>query len=105
MARSEGFEPPTLGIEIRCSIQLSYERVSKYLIEFTYFSSMPDRSVSAFRCCACCKKFPFGFNLLVSMSVRRCRRPRAICTRLLLLASAWDAEKPGHQAARAMIRV
>jgi hypothetical protein len=27
LARSEGFEPPTLGIEIRCSIQLSYERV------------------------------------------------------------------------------
>jgi hypothetical protein len=28
MARSERFELPTLGIEIRCSIQLSYERVS-----------------------------------------------------------------------------
>jgi hypothetical protein len=27
MARSERFELPTLGIEIRCSIQLSYERV------------------------------------------------------------------------------
>ena len=27
LARSEGFEPPTLGIEIRCSIQLSYERL------------------------------------------------------------------------------
>jgi hypothetical protein len=27
LARSEGFEPPALGIEIRCSIQLSYERV------------------------------------------------------------------------------
>ena len=26
VARSEGFEPPALGIEIRCSIQLSYER-------------------------------------------------------------------------------
>ena len=26
LARSEGFEPPALGIEIRCSIQLSYER-------------------------------------------------------------------------------
>ena len=26
MARSERFELPTLGIEIRCSIQLSYER-------------------------------------------------------------------------------
>ena len=36
LARSEGFEPPTLGIEIRCSIQLSYERIFKYLIEFTY---------------------------------------------------------------------
>lgn len=27
MARSERFELPTLGIEIRCSIQLSYERL------------------------------------------------------------------------------
>jgi hypothetical protein len=26
VARSEGFEPPTLGIEIRCSIQLSSMR-------------------------------------------------------------------------------
>jgi hypothetical protein len=30
LARSEGFEPPALGIEIRCSIQLSYERVSLF---------------------------------------------------------------------------
>jgi hypothetical protein len=30
VARSEGFEPPALGIEIRCSIQLSYERVSLF---------------------------------------------------------------------------
>ena len=27
LARSERFELPTLGIEIRCSIQLSYERL------------------------------------------------------------------------------
>ena len=33
MARSEGFEPPTLGIEIRCSIQLSYERVPVRIAE------------------------------------------------------------------------
>src|ERR1700722_18556256 len=32
MARSERFELPTLGIEIRCSIQLSYERV--YLSDY-----------------------------------------------------------------------
>jgi hypothetical protein len=30
LARSERFELPTLGIEIRCSIQLSYERVSRF---------------------------------------------------------------------------
>ena len=27
MARSERFELPTLGFEVRCSIQLSYERI------------------------------------------------------------------------------
>jgi hypothetical protein len=30
MARSERFELPTLGFEVRCSIQLSYERVSPF---------------------------------------------------------------------------
>ena len=29
MARLEGFEPPTVGLEIRCSIQLSYRRARK----------------------------------------------------------------------------
>ena len=28
VARSERFELPTLGFEVRCSIQLSYERIS-----------------------------------------------------------------------------
>ena len=30
VAHSERFELPTLGIEIRCSIQLSYERINKF---------------------------------------------------------------------------
>jgi hypothetical protein len=30
VARSERFELPTLGFEVRCSIQLSYERVSLF---------------------------------------------------------------------------
>src|SRR5664279_4787657 len=29
MARSERFELPTLGFEVRCSIQLSYERMRR----------------------------------------------------------------------------
>jgi hypothetical protein len=31
LARSERFELPTLGFEVRCSIQLSYERVRAHL--------------------------------------------------------------------------
>ena len=33
MARPGGLEPPTSGLEIRCSIQLSYERVIKEIID------------------------------------------------------------------------
>jgi hypothetical protein len=28
MARLEGFEPPAYGLEVRCSIQLSYRRTA-----------------------------------------------------------------------------
>jgi hypothetical protein len=45
LARSEGFEPPTLGIEIRCSIQLSYERlrasITRLVVQFQHSHSTP----------------------------------------------------------------
>ena len=39
MARSERFELPTLGFEVRCSIQLSYERAS-------LFNDLEERPIS-----------------------------------------------------------
>jgi hypothetical protein len=49
LARSERFELPTLGFEVRCSIQLSYERVSARLPDLAgegYPKKMPSKSLS-----------------------------------------------------------
>ncbi len=35
MARPEGFEPPTYGLEVRCSIQLSYGRMVMFTDSYT----------------------------------------------------------------------
>jgi hypothetical protein len=32
LARLEGFGPPTCGLEVRCSIQLSYRRAGAYAL-------------------------------------------------------------------------
>lgn|GEM_PF-3365840 len=40
LARSKGFEPPTLGSEDQCSNPLSYERNHKYDIGGHYFGNL-----------------------------------------------------------------
>jgi hypothetical protein len=45
LARSERFELPTLGFEVRCSIQLSYERVRGF-----DYQTWPNRATQRRRC-------------------------------------------------------
>jgi hypothetical protein len=44
VARSERFELPTLGFEVRCSIQLSYERLPGF-----DYQTWPDRATQSVR--------------------------------------------------------
>ena len=44
MARLAGFEPATYGLEVRCSIQLSYRRVAVF---FNIILSLPRREAKA----------------------------------------------------------
>jgi hypothetical protein len=37
LVRLAGFEPATYGLEVRCSIQLSYRRKEKLKIQVPYF--------------------------------------------------------------------
>jgi hypothetical protein len=53
LARSERFELPTLGFEVRCSIQLSYERVLPRTLARQHPKASPGRRV-----------FPGLFNAL-----------------------------------------
>src|SRR4051794_13180902 len=46
LARSERFELPTLGFEVRCSIQLSYERFSRATLARQHPKASPGNAVS-----------------------------------------------------------
>ena len=55
MVRQEGLEPPTVGLEVRCSVLLSYWRVPKKLSEFIadpgfYHQSVYHYSLGARNC-------------------------------------------------------
>ncbi len=45
LARQGGFEPSTCGLEVRCSIQLSYWRTS-YLVEINFQKKNKDISLA-----------------------------------------------------------
>src|ERR1700737_3560870 len=76
LARSERFELPTLGFEVRCSIQLSYERITSYIFEITsiFELCLADFVPSHVACVA--KNSP-----LVSTAVIDCRRLHSTRTR------------------------
>ena len=46
LVRLEGFEPPTYGLEVRCSIQLSYRRKVFILIQRLMVLVKPGMSYS-----------------------------------------------------------
>jgi hypothetical protein len=48
MVRAEGLEPPTLWFEARCSIQLSYARITENLPKFAVYFVGSHCSASAF---------------------------------------------------------
>ena len=49
LARLEGFEPPTYGLEVRCSIQLSYRRTAKFFLNYLRVNVLPSLVFSSFR--------------------------------------------------------
>ena len=68
MARSERFELPTLGFEVRCSIQLSYERVRGL-----DYQTWPDRAST----------LPLG-RLLLQAIIKRPSQLNARCRRRII---------------------
>ena len=66
MARLEGLEPPTLGLEGRCSIQLSYRRISHRLLDY-YTTQAPEKSSLFFIF------YPAHFKPLLLFPARHCR--------------------------------
>ena len=65
LARSERFELPTLGIEIRCSIQLSYEREGSRISELS----------GSFQRAMAFGRIPSDAEFLFAHDFRTCLRP------------------------------
>jgi hypothetical protein len=59
LERSERFELPTLGIEIRCSIQLSYERIGL----FRHPNAWAPMMATAFRHVLSCSHLAANFSI------------------------------------------
>jgi hypothetical protein len=89
LARSERFELPTLGFEVRCSIQLSYERVCRTLAREAAKASPEPDAAAFFRDFSTGWDFSAEFPRAQGALVRLGNQPPPDLLRWVIIKSFW----------------